>query len=116
MSGGASTLTLTGQTAKMTVNNGGRLKIDALHMTIDDALISSSGQSPNVINGALQAQKLGLKTVTLSGFEPDNPLRKLGDFNLWCDSRRYNIVEMTHHIWLLAIVDYIIYNRECLDA
>lgn len=79
-------------------------------------LISSSGQSPNVINGALQAQKLGLKTVTLSGFESDNPLRKLGDFNLWCDSRRYNIVEMTHHIWLLAIVDYIIYNRECLDA
>ena len=42
------------------------------------------------------------------GFNDDNPLRKLGDINFFVDSKAYNIVEMTHHIWLLAIVDYII--------
>ena len=71
-------------------------------------LISSSGKSPNIINGVLQARILGLPIVTLSGFKSDNPLRNLGDVNFWCNSEAYNVVEMTHHIWLLAIVDYII--------
>ena len=71
-------------------------------------LISSSGKSSNIINGALQAKKMGLKIVTLSGFANDNPLRKLGDIELWADSYQYNVVEMAHHIWLLAIVDYVI--------
>ena len=71
-------------------------------------LISSSGQSRNLINGALQARKMGLKVVTLSGFDEKNPLRKLGDIELWVNNSNYNIVEMTHHIWLVAIVDYII--------
>lgn len=71
-------------------------------------LISSSGKSPNIINGALQAKDMGLNVITLSGFSSDNPLRKSGDINYWVDSEVYNIVEMTHHIWLVAIVDYII--------
>jgi D-sedoheptulose 7-phosphate isomerase len=79
-------------------------------------LISSSGESANIINGAHQARKMGLTVVTLSGFEPNNPLRALGDFNLWCDSTRYNVVEMTHQIWLLAIVDYISHSRSDLNA
>jgi len=71
-------------------------------------LISSSGKSPNVLNAAKQAKEMGLPLVTLSGFKPDNPLRSLGDINLWVDSTAYNIVEMTHHIWLLSILDYLI--------
>ncbi len=71
-------------------------------------LISSSGQSRNLINGAIQARKMGLKLVTLSGFDKENPLRKFGDVELWVNNSSYNIVEMTHHIWLVAIVDYII--------
>ena len=74
-------------------------------------LISSSGKSPNIINGVLQARKLGLPIITLSGFKSDNPLRNLGDINFWCSSEAYNVVEMTHHIWLLSIVDYIIENQ-----
>lgn len=70
-------------------------------------LISSSGRSSNIINGARKARELGLKLVTLSGFDVSNPLRTMGDVNLWCDSNSYNIVEMTHHIWLLSIVDYL---------
>ena len=71
-------------------------------------LISSSGKSPNIVNGAVKAKQMGLKVVTLSGFDQGNPLRKLGDIELWADSSAYNVVEMTHHIWLLAIVDYVI--------
>ena len=75
-------------------------------------LISSSGKSINVINAAKRAKELNMNVITFSGFERDNPLRKLGDISFWVDSRAYNIVEMTHHIWLLAIVDYIIGDIE----
>jgi D-sedoheptulose 7-phosphate isomerase len=71
-------------------------------------IISSSGKSPNLLNAARQAKKMGLSTITFSGFVPDNPLKQLGDFNFWVDSKGYNIVEMTHHIWLVSIVDHII--------
>ncbi len=71
-------------------------------------LISSSGASQNMVNGAQQAVDMGLGVMSLSGFSPENPLRQLGDLNLWVASDSYNIVEMTHHVWLLAIVDYLI--------
>ena len=74
-------------------------------------LISSSGQSPNILNGANQAKKMKLPLVTLSGFREDNPLRKLGDINLWVGSNAYNLVEMTHHVWMLAIIDYLIQEK-----
>jgi len=71
-------------------------------------LISSSGRSANVVNAAKRAKELNMSVITFSGFKSDNALRKLGDISFWIDSKAYNIVEMTHHIWLLAIVDYII--------
>ena len=75
-------------------------------------LISSSGSSANVIKAAKRAKKLNMGVITFSGFKSDNALRKLGDISFWVDSTAYNIVEMTHHIWLLAIVDYIIGDIE----
>ena len=76
-------------------------------------VISSSGSSENMLNGVKAARKGKFKgIVTLSGFAEDNPLRQLGDINLWINSRAYNFVENTHQVWLLAIVDLIIGNRE----
>jgi len=75
-------------------------------------LISSSGSSANVLNAAKRAKELNMGVITFSGFNSNNPLRQLGDINFWVDSKAYNIVEMTHHIWLLAIVDYIIGDIE----
>ena len=75
-------------------------------------LISSSGQSMNMINGARQCESMRLPMITLSGFKPDNPLRKLGNINLWVDSHSYNVVEMTHHVWLLSLVDFVIAEKE----
>ena len=74
-------------------------------------LISSSGKSQNIINATEKGTEIGLSTITLSGFFKDNPLKKSGDLNLWIDSCEYNVIEMTHHIWLLAIVDYLIENK-----
>ena len=76
-------------------------------------VISSSGSSKNMLNGVKAARTGKFKAViTLSGFDTDNPLRQLGDINLWVDSRAYNFVENIHQVWLLAIVDLIIGSRE----
>ncbi len=69
--------------------------------------ISSSGKSKNIINGAKFAKKIGCKVVTLTGFNEKNEVRKIGHVNLWLNSKNYNLIEMTHHIWLLSIVDFI---------
>lgn len=70
-------------------------------------LISSSGRSFNIINAAEKAKKMGIEVITLSGFDEKNPLKECGSINLWVDSHLYNVVEMTHHIWLLLVVDMI---------
>ena len=75
-------------------------------------LISSSGESANIVKGAEKAKKMGLSLITVSGFSKGNPLRNIGNLNLWFENYEYNIVEMTHHIWLVAIVDYLIKTKE----
>ena len=75
-------------------------------------LISSSGTSKNITNGARQAKEMGLSTVTLSGLSSENELRTLGDVNLWIDSTQYNVVEIVHQTWILSIIDYLINNKE----
>jgi phosphoheptose isomerase len=79
-----------------------------------DALvaISSSGKSPNILNGVAAARELGMSVVTLSGFTAENPLRKLGDINFWIDSKAYNIVETAHQFWLMSVIDLIIGRAE----
>jgi D-sedoheptulose 7-phosphate isomerase len=69
--------------------------------------ISSSGQSANIRNAAMEMRKLGGKTVTLSGFKRDNPLRALGELNFWLDSTDYGMVEIGHQFVLHNIADRI---------
>lgn len=75
-------------------------------------LISSSGKSPNIVKAAQGARDLGMKVVTFSGFERNNPLSKVGDINLWADSMAYNIIEAVHGIWIFAVVDLIVGSAE----
>lgn len=88
----------------------------ALRLHADDQdlviLVSSSGRSPNMLLAADYVRSRGMQLVTFTGFAPDNPLRARGQLNFWVDSRAYNIVEMTHHIWLLAVCDLIIGRAE----
>ena len=71
-------------------------------------LISSSGKSINMLKAADYARNNDHVVVTFTGFVSDNPLKMRGGLNFWVDSRAYNIVEMTHQIWLLAVCDLII--------
>ncbi len=75
-------------------------------------LISSSGKSPNMIQAAEYAVSRGLRLVTFTGFADNNPLKSLGALNFWVDSRAYNVVEMTHQIWLLTVCDLIVGKAE----
>ena len=70
--------------------------------------ISSSGNSENILRAANKAKNNGMKLITLSGFNPDNELRKLGDINLYSASNKYGIVENVHSIIIHSITDSLI--------
>ena len=67
--------------------------------------ISSSGNSINIRNAADIAKKHQANIITLSGFSKDNPLRKMGDINIWLDSDDYGFVEIGHQFLLHNIAD-----------
>jgi D-sedoheptulose 7-phosphate isomerase len=75
-------------------------------------IVSSSGCSKNLLNAAQIAKRRKLTLITLSGFLKTNPLKKMGNINLWVNSRAYNVVETVHQTWLLSIVDKIIGRME----
>ncbi len=69
-------------------------------------LISSSGESKNMINACNYALKRKLfPIITLTGFKKNNSLSKLGHINFWVDSKTYNLVENSHQIILLSLTD-----------
>ena len=85
-----------------------------IHATRDDLviLISSSGMSPNILNAAKQSVLMGLDLITFSGFSPQNPLRELGNLNFWVDSSNYNVIETTHQVRLLAVIEALINQKK----
>ncbi len=75
-------------------------------------LISTSGRSPSVVNAAQAARKMGLKVVSFTGRDADNPLKAASDLAFWVPSHAYNIVENLHSVWLTATIDYLIGKAE----
>ena len=72
-------------------------------------VISSSGKSKNIINACTAAKKKKFsKIITLTGHSIKNPIKKLGNINLWVNSKAYNKIENIHQFWLLSLVDLII--------
>ena len=73
----------------------------------DDILIavSSSGQSENILKAVNLMKNKGAKVITLSGFDEDNPLRKMGDMNYWIKSHNYTLVEIAHLFVLHHLAD-----------
>ncbi len=67
--------------------------------------ISSSGRSPNITNAVKSFQNSGGLAITLSGFAHDNPLRGLGDYNIWLDASDYGFVEIGHQFILHNLAD-----------
>ena len=68
-------------------------------------LISSSGNSKNIINAAKFCKQKDIDLITFSGFNKNNKLRKMGKINFYINSKNYNFVEMAHHVILVSIVD-----------
>jgi D-sedoheptulose 7-phosphate isomerase len=71
-------------------------------------LISSSGNSANIVNAAHKCNELNAPMILLSGFDPMNKLNLLEynntKMNYWVDSNNYGEVEMAHHIFLHSII------------
>lgn len=70
-------------------------------------IVSSSGKSENIVRAAkacdLDALQ-GIKLVTLSGMNPANYLRRLGDINFYVPVADYGLVELSHLCILHSIV------------
>ncbi len=66
--------------------------------------ISSSGNSPNILETVKVAMKKQIVTVTLSGMNSNNKLRKMGHLNFYVPANTYGTVESCHqilfHYWL----------------
>ena len=79
----------------------------AMYGKPDDVVlaISSSGNSDNIVEAVWSARNVGCQVLTMSGFRPDNRLRRLGDLNLYVPSHEYGFVEITHLAFCHAIVD-----------
>jgi D-sedoheptulose 7-phosphate isomerase len=58
--------------------------------------VSSSGSSANILRSVDAARTVGADVITMSGFEPDNPLRSRGDINFYIRSSSYGLVETAH--------------------
>jgi len=78
-----------------------------LYGNSDDVLIliSSSGQSKNIVNAAKAARAKGLKVIALTGPNPDPILIEESAVMLRVDSHIYNVIECSHMIALCAVVD-----------
>ena len=68
-------------------------------------IISSSGESPNMVNAAKFCYENNYDLITFTGFEKNNEVSKFGKINFYVNSHEYNYIEMTHHIILVSIVD-----------
>ncbi len=67
--------------------------------------ISSSGNSPNVIRAIEEAKKKGAFVITVSGKNPDNKSRKMGDLNFHVPLDTYGLVESAHAVLLHDALD-----------
>ena len=85
-----------------------------VHMDEGDLLvvISSSGNSANIINASVEAKNLNGKVITLSGFKPDNKLRSKGDVNFYLPITNYGVVECFHQVITHTLLDQIAVERK----
>lgn len=70
--------------------------------------ISSSGESENIVKAIEAIRKINGKVITLTGFDENNRIRKMGDINIYIPKKHYGIVESIHTIILQQIVDHIV--------
>ena len=70
-------------------------------------LISSSGNSKNIINAIKTSKKIGIKTIGFSGFN-GGYLKKNSDCSININVKNYGQSEDSHHILMHCLMQYII--------
>lgn len=72
-------------------------------------LISSSGNSSNILSSARKCRSKSLPFVLLTGFDETNLVKKEFEedalMSIWIDSQSYAVVECLHEAYLHGIVD-----------
>lgn len=77
--------------------------------------ISSSGNSPNIVNAATRAKELGLFVAGFTGFK-GGKLREIADASIHVPISNYGIVEDTHQSVMHVIAQYIACRRDSARA
>tara|TARA_Y100001938_G_C8100572_1_gene441354 strand:- start:5852 stop:6361 length:510 start_codon:yes stop_codon:yes gene_type:complete len=71
-------------------------------------LISSSGNSMNIVNAANYCESSDISMILLSGFDEDNKLNTFEGKNCrmkyWSDSHDYGVVETAHQVLLHSVI------------
>lgn len=82
-------------------------QLEMAHPKLGDVLIamSCSGKSPNILDAVKYADAQGMRVMTFSGFEHDNPLRTLGEINFYVPAAQYGFVQLAHETILHAACD-----------
>jgi len=76
--------------------------------------ISSSGKSENILRGVKAARGKGAGVITFSGFNKNNPLRKLGILNFYVPISQYGHVELAHLALCHSVVDIFMQSKSAL--
>ena len=72
--------------------------------------ISSSGNSPNIVNAISSAHLNGAYTLSLSGMKRNNTIRSMADLNFYVPLDTYGEVESAHALILHMALDYFLDN------
>ena len=75
-------------------------------------LVSTSGESENIIRVNQLAQEIGLHTVSFTGRHANNRLKLSSNESFWVDAHAYNIVENIHSIWITTLIDCLVGKAE----
>ncbi len=67
--------------------------------------ISSSGNSPNIVNVLNFCKEKNIKSLALSGLKNYNKSIELSDYSIYVPMKTYGIVECIHQIFLHLILD-----------
>ena len=70
-------------------------------------VISSSGNSKNILNAIETARNRNATVITFTGFKSDNRAKQMGNINVYVPCKKYGIVESIHNLILQQIVDLI---------
>jgi D-sedoheptulose 7-phosphate isomerase len=81
------------------------LKIEGV--TKNDLIISisSSGNSPNVVNVLNFCKENNIKSLALSGLKENNKSTQLANYSIYVPMKTYGMVECIHQVFLHSILD-----------